>query len=109
MRMYGSWYHYAYEKLKEPDIMIINTQDKYYCRSCKHSHGDELETVPCMQICERDDERLEETVDCEPVHVPHPTMITIDNDKPDPERKKILNRTDPSRQTPQRDPVEPQN
>ena len=61
-------------------------------------------TDPFMQICAHDDESLEETVDCEPVHVSIPTMITIDDDKLDPKRKK---RTAPLAQTPQRDPVEP--
>ena len=84
--------------------MIIKAQDEYYCRSYKLQHSDEFVSDPFMQFCARDDGSLEETVDYEPVHVSSPTMITIDDDKPDPKRKK---RTDPLAQTPQRDPVEP--
>ena len=52
----GSWYHYTCENLTEADVLIIETQQEYYCYSCKHEHGEELLADSFIQDSMRNDD-----------------------------------------------------
>ena len=51
-----SWYHYTCENLTEADVLIIETQQEYYCYSCKHEHGEELLADSFIQDSMRNDD-----------------------------------------------------
>ena len=52
----GSWYYYTCENLTETDVLIIETQQEYYCHSCKHEHGEELLADSLIQNSMRNDD-----------------------------------------------------